>query len=322
MRRLMLEAESLGLGAYGSALLSLVADLEARLAGPDAQARMLREAFAVLPDAEPSLVDLDGDCVFVGRAGDLSEEESRIFFHVLQALIPWRKGPFSLFGVDVDTEWQSSMKWNRIIPFLPELGGKRILDIGSSNGYYLFRMASQKPAMALGVEPFLPYYYQFQLIQHYLAHPDLFMLPAGFEALPEMPGFFDVIFCMGVLYHRKSPVTFLQDVRRYMKSGADLVLETLVIEGEEPVSLTPLGRYAKMRSVFFLPTVNCLKRWLGHAGFRDIRCVDMAYTKTFEQRRTDWAFDESLEDFLDASDPLKTVEGEPAPLRAVLLARA
>lgn len=322
MRRLMLEAERVGLGVYGTALLSLVADLETRLAASDAQARMLREAFDSLPDVSPSILDLDGDCVRVGKREDMGEQEHLAFYTVLKALIPWRKGPFYLFGVDVDTEWRSFMKWRRVRPSMPCLEGKRILDIGASNGYYLFRMADQNPAFALGVEPFLPYYYQFQLIQRYAAHPDLFMLPAGFEELPDMRAFFDVIFCMGVLYHRKSPVTFLQDVRRYMKTGAELVLETLVIEGEFPFCLTPAGRYAKMRNIYFLPTVSCLSRWLGHAGFGEVRCVDLAFTTTEEQRRTDWAFDESLADFLDPADSGRTVEGEPAPLRAVLLARA
>ncbi|MDY0162960.1 tRNA 5-methoxyuridine(34)/uridine 5-oxyacetic acid(34) synthase CmoB [Desulfobotulus sp.] len=322
MRRLMLEAQRVGLGSYGAELLNLVVSLESKLGEREGQARILREAFECLPEVRPSEVDLDSDWVRVGRAEDLEEGQRMGFLRVLQALIPWRKGPFSIFGTEVDTEWRSFMKWRRLLPFMPALEGRRVLDIGASNGYYLFRMAAHRPGLALGVEPFLPYYYQFQLIQRYVSHPDLFMLPAGFEDLPEMKGFFDVIFCMGVLYHRKSPVTFLQDVRRYMKTGGELVLETLIIEGDAPVSLTPLGRYAKMRNVFFLPTVSCLARWLGHAGFGDVRCMDTAFTTTEEQRRTAWAFDESLEDFLDPLDRSRTVEGEPAPLRAVLLARA
>ncbi|MCW7754711.1 tRNA 5-methoxyuridine(34)/uridine 5-oxyacetic acid(34) synthase CmoB [Desulfobotulus sp. H1] len=322
MRRLMLEAGRLGLTEAASGFLGLVTDCEARLGSSDLQARMLREAFDSLPDVIPSIVELDRDCICIGRAEDFTKEQALNFYDVLRGLIPWRKGPFSLFGVDVDTEWVSSMKWQRLCPFMPELQGRRILDIGSSNGYYLFRMAGKKPAFALGVEPFLPYYYQFQLVQQYARHPDLFMFPSVFEALPDMGPFFDVVFCMGVLYHRKSPVTFLQDVRARMKKGSDLVLETMIIEGDEPVSLTPLGRYAKMRSIYYLPTVSCLSRWLGHAGFSDVRCVDADFTGTEEQRRTAWSFDESLEDFLDPENRFRTVEGEPAPLRAVVLARA
>lgn len=322
MRRLLLEAERIGLSEFGPALMALVADLEAKLAGSDAQARMLREAFEALPDIRPSSMDFSGDFARVGVAGDLPPEKREAFFQILKALIPWRKGPFSLFGVDIDTEWRSSMKWDRVRPVMAPLEGRRILDIGASNGYYLFRMAPEKPSLALGIEPFLPYYYQFQLVQQYASLENLFMLPAGFEALPAMPGFFDTVFCMGVLYHRRSPVTFLQELRPFLREGGELVLETLVVAGEEPVSHTPLGRYAKMRHIYFLPTVNCLSRWLSHAGFEDVRCVDLTYTSLEEQRKTAWAFDESLEDFLDPINPGRTIEGEPAPLRALVLARA
>lgn len=322
MRRLLLEAERIGLGEYGPSLAALVADLEARLSGNDAQAKMLKEAFESLPDVLPSSVSFSEDSVRIGLFDDLAAENREIFLNILKAMIPWRKGPFSLFGVDVDTEWRSFLKWNRVRSEMAPLQGRKVLDIGASNGYYLFRMIPEKPALALGIEPFLPYYYQFQLVQQYADKRNLFMLPIGFEELPPMPGFFDTVFCMGVLYHRRSPVTFLQEMRPFLREGGELVLETLVIEGDEPVSHTPLGRYAKMRHVYFLPTINCLSRWLNHAGFEDVRCVDVTYTTLNEQRRTDWAFDESLDDFLHPENPKKTIEGEPAPLRALVLARA
>ena len=44
-------------------------------------------------------------------------------------------------------------------------------------------------------------------------------------------------------------------------------------------------------------------------------------TSTDEQRRTDWMINESLSDYLDPDDPALTVEGYPAPKRAVLIAR-
>lgn len=322
MRRLLLEAERTGLSEFGPALMALVADLEAKLAGCDIQARMLKKAFEALPDIRPSSMDFSGNSVRIGVPDDLPPKEREGFLQILKAMIPWRKGPFSLFGTEIDAEWRSFMKWDRVQPAMTNLRGRRILDIGAGNGYYLFRMIPEKPALALGIEPFLPYYYQFQLVQQYADAANLFMLPIGFEALPAMPGFFDTIFCMGVLYHRRSPVTFLQDLRPFLREGGELVLETLVVEGDDPVCHTPLGRYAKMRHIYFLPTVNCLSRWLRHAGFEDIRCEDMSYTGFREQRKTEWAFDESLEDFLDPGNLRKTIEGEPAPLRALVLAKA
>ena len=99
------------------------------------------------------------------------------------------------------------------------------------------------------------------------------------------------------------------------------MLETLVVEGDENTVLVPGERYAQMRNVYFIPSAAALKNWLEKCGFVDVRIVDHCATTCQEQRRTDWMETASLADLLDPSDPTKTVEGYPAPLRAVLVAR-
>ena len=135
-----------------------------------------------------------------------------------------------------------------------------------------------------------------------------------------MTGYFDTVFCMGILYHRISPVETLRQIRSMMAKGGELVVETLVMEGDEDTALFPQDRYAKMRNVFFIPTVPCLANWLSRAGFTNIRCLDTSPTTLAEQRKTDWVATESLADFLDPEDPEKTVEGYQAPVRSVLVA--
>jgi tRNA (mo5U34)-methyltransferase len=75
-----------------------------------------------------------------------------------------------------------------------------------------------------------------------------------------------------------------------------------------------------MRNVWFLPSVTALGVWLERAGFRGVRCVDVTATTAAEQRSTEWMPFDSLDQALDPADPGHTVEGHPAPLRAVLLA--
>ena len=64
-----------------------------------------------------------------------------------------------------------------------------------------------------------------------------------------------------------------------------------------------------------------LKLWLERCGFTDVRCVDEAVTTVDEQHSTQWMRFQSLPDFLDPHDSSRTLEGYPAPRRAVLLAR-
>ena len=279
-----------------------------------------------LPDISCQTVGPSSDVpsrpVCIGQADQLLPDEKEKLYNGLVSLNPWRKGPFDFFGIHVDSEWQSWMKWERLVPHLPDLENKKILDIGSSNGYYMFKMAASNPMFALGLEPQSAFYYQYCAAQKYLNLKNVCCLPATYNELPAMNRFFDLVLCMGILYHRKSPVAMLRQIHDSLRPGGQVVVENLVIKGENNHCLFPLDRYAKMRNVFFIPDLSAMQAWLIRAGFSNIRCVDITETTLEEQRKTPWIQTESLEDFLNPNDPSKTVEGYPAPVRAIYMATA
>lgn len=238
----------------------------------------------------------------------------------LQGLIPWRKGPFDFFGVQVDTEWRSDWKWERVSPHV-ELRGKRVLDVGCGNGYYQWRMLGAGAESVVGVDPNWLFLCQFLAAKRYLPELPAWHLPLALEDLPEKLEGFDTVFSMGVLYHRRSPIDHLLALKDCLKRGGELVLETLVVEGDASTVLVPEDRYAQMRNVWFLPSVAALELWLRRAGFADARCVDVSLTSVEEQRSTEWMRFQSLPEFLDPQDRSRTVEGLPAPMRATLVAR-
>ncbi len=240
---------------------------------------------------------------------------------LLRNLMPWRKGPFSLYGVDIDTEWRSDWKWERVLPHLSDLSGRTILDVGCGSGYHLWRMVGAGAHLAVGIDPTQLFLCQFEAVRKLLGGDQrAHLLPLGIEQLPALNAF-DTVFSMGVLYHRRSPLEHLWQLKDQLVSEGELVLETLVVEGDERTVLIPGDRYAQMRNVYFIPSALALKNWLEKCGFVDVRIVDVCQTTTEEQRRTDWMITESLAEFLDPNDPSKTVEGYPAPLRAVLIAK-
>ena len=256
-----------------------------------------------------SAITIDGHC---DQQADLLD--------ALKGLSPWRKGPFQIADVFIDSEWRSDFKWDRVLPHLQNLRGRKVLDIGCGNAYHCWRMLSEKPELVVGVEPSVLFNMQFQAIQHYLNRPEIHLLPFGIEALPGNMNWFDTVFSMGVLYHRKSPIEHLLALKSLLAPGGELCLETLVIEGEAGQLLVPQNRYARMRNVWFIPTALELKRWLERCGFRNVRIVDSSVTTIEEQRSTHWMTFESLPECLDPNDPKLTVEGLPAPRRAILLA--
>jgi len=197
--------------------------------------------------------------VKIGHAGDCTDQEKQILEQQLRQLIPWRKGPFSLFGIDIDTEWRSDWKWDRLISHIVPLEGKRVLDVGCGNGYHCLRSLGAGAQRVVGIDPSPRFVLQFLCIKHFLhAHqnnpPPVDVVPIGLELLPQNLQHFDTTFSMGVLYHRRSPMDHLRELRGTLKQGGQLVLETLVIEGELGECLVPEGRYAKMNNVWFLPS--------------------------------------------------------------------
>jgi tRNA (mo5U34)-methyltransferase len=238
----------------------------------------------------------------------------------LRGLHPWRKGPFHLHGVFIDTEWRSDLKWSRVSRHLPSLEGKRILDIGCGNGYYLWRMIDQGASFALGIDPYWLYWVQSQVLSSFLNMRGRgIVCPIAFQSFPQIPDAFDLIFSMGVIYHLRDVSEHFEKIKFLLKTGGTLVVETLVMESGD-LWLNGKERYAKMRNIWTIPTVSTVQQWLSDQGFRDVRCVDCTPTLLSEQRATPWMEFESLKDFLNPLDPSLTVEGYPAPMRAVFLA--
>ncbi|MFB4412775.1 MULTISPECIES: tRNA 5-methoxyuridine(34)/uridine 5-oxyacetic acid(34) synthase CmoB [Pantoea] len=271
-----------------------------------------------LPLLEPQKLDLLHSVT--ADRDDISDRHRQGIEKLLRNLMPWRKGPYFLYGTHINTEWRSDWKWERVLPHISSLAGRTVLDIGCGSGYHMWRMIGAGAHLVVGIDPMQLFLVQFEAVRKLLnddrrAH----MLPLGIEQLPALQAF-DTVFSMGVLYHRRSPLDHLLQLKNQLVSGGELVLETLVIEGDVNQVLVPGERYAQMRNVFFIPSAEALKSWLEKSGFVDVRIVDFALTTTEEQRRTDWMTSESLAEFLDPDDPSKTVEGYPAPLRAVLVA--
>ena len=274
-----------------------------------------------LPGIPASHLDLNSDCLKIGGADDCDADTRARLEELLQQLHPWRKGPYCLHGIHIDTEWRSDWKWQRLEKHISPLAGRRVLDVGCGNGYHCWRMAGAGAAQVIGIDPTLLFVMQFWALKHFIGEAPVHVLPLGVEALPANLAAFDTVFSMGVLYHRKDPHEHLGQLFELLRPGGELVLETLVIEGQQGELLVPEGRYAKMRNVWALPTCLTLEAWLQENGYQHIRQVDVTTTSTDEQRATPWMRFESLPDYLHPADLSKTIEGHPAPRRAILIAQ-
>ena len=281
----------------------------------------IRERMGNLPSLNADDCDFSTSIIRIGADLPIEHPDRNSLDLTLKAIIPWKKGPYRLFGIDVDAEWRSDFKWDRFCESLPSQKDKMILDVGCNNGYYMFRLLPQKPCYILGIDPVPRLWYQFNLLQNYARIPEMEFAMWGWEQLSLWHGIFDTILCMGILYHHRNPLGILENLRNALKPGGLLVMESIVLPGEGNSCLFPPDRYARMRNVWFLPTVTTLCHMLERCKFIEIERISVVDHKPEEQRTTPWNPGPSYAEFLDPEDPEKTIEGHPAPKRAIIFAR-
>ncbi len=264
--------------------------------------------------------DVKNGRVILGRAEELSDPDHQELAARLKELRPWKKGPFQIFGHDVDASWKSDLKWDRVKKFIDPIAGRRICDVGCNNGYFLYRAAQEKPEFLLGLDPAQNCHDTYRFLNSIYALPNTEFLVEGYRYLEKRKNEFDILLCMGVVYHHPNPAEILAILRQSLKAGGQLVLESMALPDDysaDPVSLSPRGRYGGAKGIHFVPNKKALESWLHRAGYSAIK-TELIHAGFDEQLRTEWADIECFSEFVKDD---KTSEGYPAPVRIYISAR-
>ncbi len=257
---------------------------------------------------------------------NISHDEFQALQDLALDLKPWRKGPFCLYSAEgntqfyIDSEWQSNKKMKLILKALDTIGyslkDKVVLDVGCNNGYYMFDLALRGVKHISGIDPIAIFFLQFYFI-HKLANISYcaFRL-LGVQDVITLNAKYDLILCLGVLYHRKEPLQTLKQLKSILAPNGIVLLETLILQDSNATCLCPYPNYAKMPNVFYIFSPQALQNLALHAGFKSCEILSYSYTDNTEQRSTDFIDKKSLGDYLS---PTQTIEGYPPACRGIFV---
>ncbi len=170
----------------------------------------------------------------------LEEAERERLSSEIARLEPWLQGPFLVGGdLVISGAWRNDLRWRNLRPHLPDIEGRRVLDVGSNAGYdpFMFKLLGAGEVMAC--EPF-DFFNQMEFLET-VYRTGIRAVRLGWQDLsPEEHGTFDLVHCHGVLYHEMHPVALLQRLRSMLSEDGVLLLGSMMLAGAE---LSEYARY-------------------------------------------------------------------------------
>lgn len=133
---------------------------------------------------------------------------------------------------------QDSHKLLSLLALPDDLSGKRVLDVGASDGFYSFACEARgaDDVVAIDIRP--AERSGFAVARKLLNSSVEYRRFDVYDVLPETLGYFDVVLFLGVLYHLRHPMLGLDRLAAVCRPGAQIWIETAVMDGDIP----PLGK--------------------------------------------------------------------------------
>jgi tRNA (mo5U34)-methyltransferase len=204
---------------------------------------------------------------------DLPEELAPERISELQAKIdslePWLQGPFLLAGnLVIPGVWRNDQRWESIGERVPDLTGKRVLDVGSNAGYDPFMFKLRGAREVLACEPF-EFVHQARFLESiYQTGVDFRQI--GWQQLdPGEHGLFDYVHCHGVLYHEPNPLGMLLRLRSMLAADGEMLFGSMLhasVEQSEYIRFVP-DAYAGDKTWWFVPGRLAMRWMLEVTGF-------------------------------------------------------
>jgi SAM-dependent methyltransferase len=197
------------------------------------------------------------------------EEKRAELTQRVKELEPWLQGPFALGGdLVIEGAWHNDHRWLNLAPQVPQLQGKRVLDVGSNAGYDAFMFKRRGATEVMACEPF-DFIHQMEFLES-IYRSGIKPCRLGWQQLdPDVHGTFDLIHCHGVLYHEMHPMALLQRLRAMLADSGTLLFGSMMLadtEQSEYARFVP-GAYYGDDTWWWVPGRLAMRWMLESVGF-------------------------------------------------------
>lgn len=200
----------------------------------------------------------------------LSPDDRRRLTERADELQPWLQGPFLLGGdLVVGGVWRNDHRWVHLESEVPEdLGGARVLDVGSNAGYDPFMFHLRGAGYVLGCEPF-------EFVEQAMFLESVYRTGIDFQRIgwqeldPARQETFELVHCHGVLYHEVDPIGLLARLREMTAPGGTLLLGSMMLADPtlaELVRFVPESYYGDP-TWWWVPGPLALRSMIESVGF-------------------------------------------------------
>jgi 2-polyprenyl-3-methyl-5-hydroxy-6-metoxy-1,4-benzoquinol methylase len=176
---------------------------------------------------------------------------------------------------------------------LDKFAGKRILEVGPKYGKDSLLLAALNPSELILIDlpektteinQWLPRVAKL-CPSKYIEGNLLYLSPEQYQRI----GVFDLIWCLGVLYHNVEQIRLLRRLYKLCNDNGLVVIESATTRNKKLENLNVIevhwpDTYRGSSTVTHLPSRLAIKSWLEMVGFRDVKIWDI-YSKTLRWQR-------------------------------------
>lgn len=225
---------------------------------------------------------------------DMPATQTKDLRTLFDSLKPWHHLIY-VDGIPTKTEpaWGEPLDhpipfWGKIRPLLGAIEGKKVLDVGCNDGFFLFECRKLGASRVVGIEADQRFCNHAILINELLDLGGIEIKNiSAYDITPDL-GLFDITLLLGVFYHLKNPMAVIDKLSEITTEM--IIIETAIRNSQQDINNRKRGKLGNPLMEFieqpyklsvydgalnwWAPNTECVCAMLRSSGFRNTEVIE------------------------------------------------